>query len=138
MRDKALRLRKRLPRLFRGHFGARAGFVVGNGFQVVRVRQKYADFGDERRAILRQTLKFRVDAFVCFDGSASLLGNEGLRRVEPCQIGRAARRVVEANAQHGLGFLKQLLRLGEKLRRFRRHKSRPSRRISRINGDRSA
>jgi hypothetical protein len=45
---------------------------------------------------------------VSLDRSAGLFGDERLRRVEPGQIGRSARRVIEVDAQHGVGFMKEL------------------------------
>jgi hypothetical protein len=137
MPNEKLRLLERPRRLFGRHFDAGAGLIVGNSFEIVGMGEETTQGGRKIRIILRQALKLLMYALVRFNRPAGLLGNESLRRMEPRQISGAPRRIIKGDLQNGLGFQKQSVGLAEELRRFRRHRSRPSRRISRMSGERS-
>jgi hypothetical protein len=103
-------------RAFRRNLGAGAFFVIGNALEVVGLRQKNPQIVLEVRIILK---------------------DESLRGVKSGEIGGASGILVETDAEHDSGALKMLPSLPKKPARFRRHRSIPSRRISRMSDERS-
>src|SRR5260370_32206895 len=110
---------------FRRNLGARAGFVVGHGLEIVSLGQKNSLIGIETRVVLRQSQKFRLHAVMCLVYFGGALENESLRRVEARKIGGAPGVFVEPDAKHDLATFKMPARLGEEAACLRGHNASP-------------
>jgi hypothetical protein len=92
--DEALGHLNGLRRFFRRHFGAGAGLVVGNGFQVLGLREKRAQFWIEGASVFGEALKPSVDSVVSFCSPSVVLEDESLRSMESGEVSRGSRRVI--------------------------------------------
>ena len=121
----------------RRYVGAGTSFVVRDRFEVVRRAQKSPQIEIEARIVLGEAPELALDPSVRFHELTGLLDDKGLRGMQPRQISRAAG-FVRPTIQHPHCLRQAYMGLVHEQRRFRLHKSIPSRRISIISGVRSA
>ena len=110
---------------------------MGDRELLVGLRQKNPQIVLEARIILGQAEKFSLHAFMGLEHLADALKDESLRGVKSGEIGGASGILVETDAEHDSGALKMLPSLPKKPARFWRHRSIPSRLISRMSDERS-
>jgi len=115
--------------------GIRSGFVIGDGLQVVNLRQRASQVAAGLR--VRQSIELCVKPVVRFCRPSRSVVNQRLRSMKHRKVGIARGIVAQASRKIGIPVAEALLRLAQIGGYFRRHKSRPSRRISLIRGVRS-
>jgi hypothetical protein len=123
---------------FNRHARSGAGFIVGNSFEIVGAAKKRPQFHVEARIAFGQSPKLILHALMALGDLAGSLEDKGLRRMQPCQIRRAACFVGPVVVKHPSSLDKKLARLLHKSGALRLHRSMPPRRISCINGVRSS
>lgn len=119
------------------HGRIEADFVIGEGFEVVGLRQKVRQFAAKARFVPREAGKLRMNAAMRFWHLAAALEDQGLRGVKRRETGSAAGSFGKREPGDRTRFAQRLSGFIQVTRRFRFHNSTPSRRISCISGVRS-
>jgi hypothetical protein len=102
-----------------------AGFVVGDGFEIVGTAKKRSELGAETRIIFDERAKLGLYAVVGFDDSVAALENEGLGRMITREVRHAAGDIGKTDAQNHFGLLEKCARFFKKRVGLRFHNSRP-------------
>jgi hypothetical protein len=119
------------------HICSRPQLVVRYRFHVIRLWQETAQLCIEARFVSGQSRKFGVNTFVGLSIFARARGDESLRGMKGRKVGIAASILADTGGQNDPRAGQTLMGLIEMIGSFRRHKSTPSRRISRISDVRS-
>ena len=93
--------------------------------------------GRETRIVLGQPQKLFLHSPVRFKHFACAVEKKSLRRMESSEICVASSVFAKPDTEHRRRVFQKLTRFGEEAHCFRRHNSRPSRRISCMSGERS-
>ena len=112
-------------------------FIIGNGLQIVCLRQETTDIKIDSGFIFCQSVEFRVDPLVALSDLPRPLEDKCLRRVKCTKIGIPPGIIAKANADIDPSITKALPRFAKIAGCFRSYRSIPSRRTSCINGVRS-
>ncbi len=120
------------------HFRSRTDFVIRNGFELVGATKKRSKVCIDTEVVPRVPGKLAVHALVRLEDTVFALEDQSLRRMISREICGTAGGVGIADAKDRFGLFQKLPRLLEKSFRLGLHKSRPSRRISCINGMRGS
>jgi hypothetical protein len=112
--------------------------VIGNRLDVVSLGQELAQLATEPGLVSRQPGKLGMHALVGFGVSSRAFRDQRLRRVKAREVGIAAGVFAYSGGENSSRATQALTGLVQMLLRFRRHRSMPSRRISRISEVRSS
>jgi hypothetical protein len=119
------------------HDRIRPEFVIANRFQIVCLWQEPPQVHVDARLIDGQSRKFRVCTLVRLRRLAGSLEDKRLARLVARQISRASGILRQMDREHRPRMIKGQARFCQIAFGLRRHRSRPSRRISCISGVRS-
>jgi hypothetical protein len=135
-RDEPPGRRKSVRRAVRRHLGARTGFVICDGLEIVGAAEEGSQFDVKVRRVLRQPRQLALHTAMRLHKLAGRFNDQRLCGVQTCKVGFTAC-LVGLPIEHAIRLRKTFAGLVEKSGGLGLHKSMPSARTPSISGVRS-